>query len=208
MELKRAISIDQITKMRFTTMNFEGEWADHVGIEVEKNGSWIIYGESGHGKTSYSLKLAKYMTRFGRVAYNTLEEGARLSFQKAIKRQKFSTLERRRITILNEDLDHLIERLKKQKSPDIIIIDSLQFIGITKKQYNQLIKRFPSKTFIWISHAEGKKPLGSLAVYVEYHADVKIRVEGFKAIIKSRYGGGEDYIIDQAKSAEYWNELT
>ena len=66
---------------------------------------------------------------------------------------------------------------------------------------------FPTKLFIWISHAEGKKPLGTLAAYVEYHADVKIRVEGFKAIIKSRYEGNEDFVINQERAANYWNEL-
>lgn len=208
MNLKRAISIDQLTKMKFNTMTFDGAFAESIGDEVERSGSWIIYGDSGHGKTSVSLQFAKYLTRFGRVAYNTIEEGARLSFQKAIQRHKFTSIERRRFIILSEDMPDIIERLSRQKSPDIIIIDSLQFAGITKTEYKKLVRMFRTKLFIWISHSEGKKPLGALAVYVEYNADVKIRVEGFKAIIKTRYGGTEDFVINAERAAEYWNELT
>lgn len=207
MELKRAISIDQLSRMKFQTMKFENAWEDSIGSEVARSGSWIIYGASGHGKTTCSIQLAKYLTKFGKVAYNTLEEGARLTFQQAINRHKFSAIERRRFVILNEEIVALTQRLKKQKSPDIIIIDSLQFSGITKMEYKILVRLYPTKLFIWISHADGKKPLGSLAIYVEYNADVKIRIEGFRAIIKSRYGGDADYIISETKSAEYWNEI-
>ncbi len=207
MELKRAISIDQLQRMKFKTMKFEGEWADSIGEVVEMSGSWIVYGSSGHGKTAFTIQLAKYLTKFGKVAYNTIEEGARYTFQMAMGRHEFSKIEKRRLQVLSEDMKHLEERLSRQKSPNIIIIDSLQFTGIVRKEYNALIKRYPNKTFIWISHADGKKPLGSLAVYVEYNSDVKIRIEGFKAIIKSRYGGSEDFTIVESKSAEYWNEI-
>lgn len=207
MELKRAISVDQLEKKKFKTMRFDGAFAASIGEVVERSGSWIMYGESGHGKTSASLILSKYLTKFGRVAYNTLEEGARLTFQIAVKRQKFTKAQASKFIILSESIDELRYRLSKQKSPDIIVIDSLQFTFLTKKQYIALVEEFPTKIFIWISHAQGKKPLGTLAEYVEYHADVKMRVEGFKIIIKSRFGGTEDFVINQERAATYWNEL-
>lgn len=207
MMLKRAISVDELLHKRFKTMQFEGEWSASMGAVVERSGSWIIYGESGHGKTDFSLQLAKYLTNFGKVAYDTIEEGARLTFQKALSRQQFTKQERRRFVILNESIDELRARLKKQKSPDFIFIDSLQFSFITKKQYAALVEEFPTKLFIWISHAEGKKPQGTLGVWVEYHSDIKMRVEGFRTLIKSRYEGGEDFIINEDLAAKYWNEI-
>jgi len=206
--LKRAISIDQITKMKFKTMKFDGAFADSFGVEVDRTGNWIIYGNSGHGKTTLCLMLAKYLTQFGRVAYDTIEEGARLSFQKAIIRHKFNAIEKRRFIIISEELPDIIERLSRQKSPDFIFIDSLQFLGISKAEYKKLVRMFPTKLFIWISHADGKKPYGTLAEYVEYNGDVKIRVEGFKAIVKGRFGQDEDFIINAEKAANYWNDLT
>lgn len=208
MELRRAISIDQLEKMKFKSMNFSGKWAASIGDVVAIRGSWIIYGDSGNGKTDFAIQLAKYLTKFGKVAYDTIEEGASLTFQIAIKRHKLTAAEKRRFVILDEDIEELIERLSRQKSPDIIIIDSLQFANITNAQYKNLVRMFPSKLFIWISHADGKKPRGALAIYVEYNSHVKIRVQGFRAIIKGRYGGKEDFIINQERSAAYWNELT
>ena len=43
------------------------------------------------------------------------------------------------------------------------------------------------KLLIFISHAEGTRPEGRAAKKVEYDADVKIYVEGFKATCKSRF---------------------
>lgn len=205
--MKRAISVDQLLKMKFTTMKFSGKFAESFGKEVQRSGSWIIYGDSGHGKTDLAIQLIKYLTAFGKIAYNSIEEGARLTFQNAINRHQFTNREQRKIIILNEEISELSERLKRPKSPDIIIVDSLQFADITKKQYKDLVRQFPNKLFIWISHADGKKPLGALAIYVEYNADIKIRVEGFRALIKSRYEATQDFIINQERSSIYWNEI-
>lgn len=207
MGLKRAISIDQLTKKKFKTMRFDGAFEKSIGDVVERSGSWILYGDSGHGKTTFSLMLGKYLTKFGRVAYDTIEEGARLSFQKAIVRQNFTKVQSRKFIILSEGIEELKERLHRQKSPDFIIIDSLQYTFLTKKTYKALIDEFPNKLFIWISHADGKKPKGTLACDVEYHADVKMRIEGFKVIMKSRYGGIEDFTVNKERAATYWNEI-
>lgn len=48
---------------------------------------------------------------------------------------------------------------------------------------------------MWISHASGREPLGSVAQSVRYDSNVKIRVESFQAMAQSRYGGGEPYSV-------------
>jgi hypothetical protein len=207
MELKRAISIEQLLKKRFKTITLTGKWKESFGEIVERNGSWIIYGDSGQGKTTFALQILQMLTNYGRCAYDTIEEGARLTFQESIKRQRFSDRERKHVIILSEGIPALIERLAKPKSPDFIIIDSIQFAYITKREYSDLIEMFPTKTFIWLSHADGKRPKGSLAEHVEYHADIKMYVQGFKVFVKTRYGGGEDYTIDAEKAAQYWNDI-
>lgn len=208
MELKRAISVDQLTRTKFKSMKFEGAYSKSFGEQIQNSGSWIIYGESGHGKTSLAFMLAKYFTKFGRVSYNTIEEGARLSFQNALKRQDFSQKERLRFNILSESIADLKLRLKLKRAPDVIVIDSLQYTFLTKREYKNLIDTHSDKLFIWISHVEGKKPMGKLAKDVEYHSDVKIRVEGFRAFVKTRYeAGGQDFIIDSERVATYWNEI-
>lgn len=202
---KRAISVDEILKMKFIEMPFEGEWQESFG-EPERTGVWIMWGHSGNGKTSFAMQLARYLAQFGRVAYNTLEEGARKSFQLAVKRNHMKAVKKNFI-ILNEGIEDLKQRLSKRKSPDIVIIDSFQYTGLTKTEYKALKAEFPNKLFIFISHAEGKQPEGRAAKFVKFDADVKIRVEGYKAFIMSRFGGGEPYVIWAEGAAEYHADI-
>src|SRR5690554_1642755 len=200
--LKRATSIDELLKMKFDTMEFSGEWLDFVGTS-EKAGSWIIWGNSGNGKTRFSLQLAKYLSNFGRVAYNTLEEGKKLSFQRAARDTNLKAVNGKMI-IISETIEELSHRLKKNRAPKIVIIDSLQYSNLNKNKYSDLINTHPKVLFIFISHAEGKNPKGTTADSVRYHSDVKIRVEGYKAFATSRFGGGEPYTIWDHGAERYW----
>lgn len=206
MAVRRAISVDEILKRKFIEMPFEDVFKASFGVP-ERSGVWLIWGNSGNGKTRFSMQLAKYLTQFGKVAYNTLEEGARKSMQRAVIDTNMREVARRFIILNREPIEELKERLRKRKSPDIIIIDSYQYTGLTKREYIELKEEFGNKLFIFISHAEGKHPEGRSAKFVRYDADIKIRVEGYKAIPVSRYGGGEPFTIWKEGAAEYWNEL-
>lgn len=201
MNIKRAISVTEMYKMTFIEMAFTGEWLESFG-EPERSGVWLIWGHSGNGKTSLAMQMAKYLAQFGRVAYNTLEEGPRKSFQLGLKRNNMHQVAKKMI-IISEDMEDLKNRIDRKKSPDIIIIDSFQFTGITKAEYRKLKREFPKKLFIFISHAEGKQPEGRAAKFVKYDADVKIFVEGYQAFITSRFGGGEPFTIWPEGAAEF-----
>jgi len=99
------------------------------------------------------------------------------------------------ILLDKEPIDELITRLEKKKGPDVVIIDSLQYTGMSYKEYKILKDRFRNKLFIFISHAEGSHPEGRVAKSVRYDAFVKIWVEGFVAYPSGRYGGSEPYTI-------------
>lgn len=203
---KRAVSVSQLLGMRFKTMEFEGQFAELIGTP-EMSGCWIIWGNSGNGKTNFALQLAKYLTNFGRVAYNTMEEGARLSMQRAVQMNDMSDCSRKIIFLNREPIEDLCQRLNMRKSPDAIIIDSFQYSGLNRSSYIGLKQNFPNKLFVFLSHAEGKNPLGRAATFVRYDADVKIRVEGYRAFATSRYGGnGEPYVIWNEGSYKYWGE--
>ena len=60
--------------------------------------------------------------------------------------------------------------------------------------------------FIFTSHASGKYPEGRTANAIRYHANVKIRIEGFRAFVQSRYGGDKErfYEIYQEGAQRYW----
>ena len=193
----------EIYTKKFNTLPFEGAWKALIG-EPELTGAWIVWGESGHGKTSFALQLAKYFATLGkRVAYDSLEEGASLSMKKAFMRTGMEEVKRKVILLDAEPIDQLIKRLKKRKSPDVVIIDSLQYTGMNYQDTLDLRSMFPKKLFVYISHADGKKPASRVAVSVRFDAFVKIRVEGYKAFAVSRYGGGKPYTIWEEGAADY-----
>jgi len=204
--MKRAVSVDDLLKKRFREMEFEGKWKDSFG-EPSMSGVWLMWGHSGNGKTRFSMQLAKYLTRFGRVAYNTLEEGASKSFKMAVEATKMIEVKKKFIILDREPIDELKIRLRKRKSPDIIVVDSFQYTGLNKKEYKELKEEFGKKLFIFISHAEGKNPEGRIAKFVRYDADVKILIQGYKAFITSRYGGGKEYVVWDKGAKEYWGEI-
>lgn len=206
MAIKRAVSVDEILKKKFKHIDLEGDWLKAFGVP-EASGVWILWGVSGSGKSRFTMKLAKCLTAFGKVAYNALEEGARRSIQKNIIETNIKEVANKFIILNREPIEDLKTRLRKKKSPDFIIIDSLQYTGLSKKEYIALKEEFPNKLFIFISHAEGKEPQGSVAKFVRYDSDVKIRVEGYKAFPVSRYGGGEPYTIWAEGAADYWMQI-
>lgn len=206
-KINRAISIDQLLKKKFKTIDFEGRFLESLGV-TENNGVWIIWAESGNGKTSFAVQLAKELTKFGKVAYNTLEEGARMTFQLAAIEHNLKHVKSKLLILNREPIEELKVRLRRHKSPNIIFIDSFQYTGLNKKQYIALKEEFTKKLFIFISHAEGKQPMGSVARFVRYDADIKIRCEGYRAFPVSRYGGGKPFDIWAEKAAIYHNDIT
>lgn len=193
MRIKRALSVTDIKNYKPVELNFEGDWKASIGTP-ELTGTWLIWGNSANGKTRFALQLAKYLTKFRRVAYNSLEEGLSKSMQSAI----IDTGMDKNFILLNKvSIYDLKSRLRKRKSPDVIFIDSLQYTGLTYNEYKHLREEFPNKLFIFISHAEGNEPRGNVAKSIKYDAFVKIPVIGYAAYPQSRYGGGEKYIIWQ-----------
>lgn len=190
-----AKSIGELYKLKFNTLPFEGEWLGLIGTP-EIAGSWIIWGNSGNGKTRFALQLAKYLCGFTKVYYNTLEEGEKLTFKKACKENAMESV-KTTFRYGKDKLPALIARLEKRRSPSVIVIDSLQHFRIGKKEYYDLMERFPKKLFIFISHARGQEPKGEVADEIRYNSDVKIRVERFIArpVENTRYGGHKPYVI-------------
>ena len=204
--MARAYGVKQVMNSRFTLLDFEGRWLHLMG-RPEPVGSWLIWGESYQGKTTFALSLAKYLCRFGRVAYNSLEEGRCESVRSGFSQVDMGEVDGRLLLLDQEPMDELKGRLSKKKSPRFIVMDSLQYAGLSYEGYKELLGAFRHKLFIWVSHAEGKHPTGQVAMKVRYDAFVKIRVEGFMAFAKSRYGSTEQpYVIWREGADRYYGQ--
>ncbi|NDV45482.1 ATP-dependent serine protease [Paludibacter sp. 221] len=202
---KRALSPNEVATYKPEVLAFTGEWRGAIGLP-ELKGAWIVFGDSGHGKTSFALKLGKYFAQLGkRTAYDSIEEGLSLSMRDAFLRTGMSDVSGKFLLLDKEPISELKERLKKRRSPEVIIIDSVQYTNLKTKEYKELIDDFPNKLFIFISHEKNGEPKGALAQAIYYDAFVCIRVQGFIAnVTKTRYGGAGEITISEQKAREYW----
>jgi len=205
-KVKKAKSYTDLTKQNFKTFAFTGEFKESFG-EPETNGTWLIWGGSFSGKTDFALKLSKYLSNFGKVFYDTLEERGRQSFRLAYERNYMKSCGSK-FQYEVDDFETLKARLSMKRSPKIVIIDSLQYLRITTAQYKELQQLFPKVLFIFISHAKGSEPKGATAIDIRYDADVKIEVKDFVAKVESRFGGGKPFVIWEKGMREAQLKLT
>lgn len=204
----------QIGKTKFKAVEFEGDWLRSFG-RPELSGSWLVYGGSGSGKTTFMLQLAKYLTNFSRVAYDSIEQGLTLSFQKAWERTNMIEVGNRFTLIEKESTKKEIwDRMAKRNSPNVLIIDSVNYMqDLNKKEYINLLSNFPNKLFIFVAHEKNKQPMGMLANFIRYNSDIKIHVEGYKAFITTRFEdrekdeGGIPYTIWEQGARDYWASI-
>ena len=209
-KLSRAVTLDELEKTKFKEFDWDGRWFDLLG-DIEFAGTMLAWGDSGNGKTSFGLQLCKYLTEKGiKTAYNSLEQGKSKSMRRqarlagltstSVPKGKFLLLHK-------EPINELKIRLRKRRSPDFIVIDSLQYTGMRYKDYQELKDEFSGKKLIlFLSHADGKQPAGRVAKSIRYDADTKLHIEGYRAFTLSRMGGGLPFDIWTEGARKYYNE--
>ena len=205
--VRRAYSADSVISMERELCEFDGQWLEAVG-KPELKGTWCIGGLPKNGKTSFTRQLAKDLTIWHLVAYNSIEEGISASFAETLRRCRMDEVKANRFIVLNnEDIKDIECRLSKRKSPKIVIIDSIQFLGLNTETYLRWKKRFSEKLFIYITHLQGQYPEGKTALKIWRDSDVVVKVEGFRAYPTSRYGGGKPITVCEEKAAMFEMQL-
>jgi len=209
MQFKMAFfSNSNIMATKHKTFQFTGRWLNSLG-EPPVCGSWMIYGGSGSGKTSFALQLAKYMTNFDRVLYWSLEQGNSPSFQRAWKREKMKDCGTDIIVADENTTFEMIEKaMCQRKGRGILIIDSLtplKGLSFNIIQYERFRKKMKDKLLVWISHEKNGIPDANVGDYILKLADIKMRAEGFKIFINTRSGERlEDFVIWEHGAREYF----
>ncbi|REH00294.1 hypothetical protein [Flavobacterium aquicola] len=192
----KAIGITQFLEKSFDVYELEGEWLDSFG-QIEKNFKMSVTGESGGGKTELVVKLIKELClKFKTKAdYFSYEQGHSKSLQSAIQRNNMEDVKGKVMFITGGTFDELLTRLKRRASAKIVIIDSQDYSELSTKQYKELIKIFPKKSFIVVSWAKNEKPKNQAARDIEYMSCIKVFVKDYKAYPRSRFGGNKTFVI-------------
>ena len=203
---RNAKGVREVLSMKFDTFPFSGAWYDAFGTP-ERRGIWIIWGNTGSGKTSFVMQLCKELCKYGRVAYDSLEEGACLTMQNSLKRFNMQEVNGKFLLLDVEPIDQLCLRMKRQKSPDFVVIDSLQYTQLTYAQFIKIKEAYRNKLIIFISHASGTNPDGRVAKKVAFDAALKIYVEGKRAFSKGRFIGPVGHFdVWPEEAAVYYGE--
>ena len=203
--IPRAYTYEDLARKKYKTLPLKGVWKEHLG-DIERSGSILIYGDSGHGKTTYALQLMRELCQGEKVLYNSLEECGKLSLLTNLERAGLKQYKNKYL-VCGEPLDNLIQRLSRPQQPKIVFIDSVQacFRGKKTEDYHNLILQFPQTLFIGISQMRKGMPKGAVAEEFYWFCQDRVLVQDFNAYIeKTRTGGNElePYIISEIKAGE------
>lgn len=210
----KILSIRNIEDAKFRYIHFDGEWYQAFGTP-ERSGCWIIYGKSGQGKTHFSLLLARKLDELGmRVLFISLEMGAlHHDFQAELALAGIhSATSRIQVSEDCENIKDLESEINKQRSADVVFIDSVQYFEkqckVKAEDVIDIRMRYPKKMFVFVSHVDGKEVEGKMAYDVKRDAFRRICIEGFKASHISRGPGGPRgyFIIWDKGYQRYWLE--
>lgn len=205
--MARAMSAKQIISLRRETIDLGGVWKDCVGA-MDRRCVVFVWGNSGNGKTSAVMSLCRELCAKGlRGIYLSLEEGFSVSMQDTLRR--FGMEECGSLFKVAEScsMTELTDRLARRRSEDFFVIDSIQYLRLTYRQYVFIKTNWPNKLFILVSHADGRQPEGRSARSIMYDSALKIWVEGYAAFSKGRFIGSTGKAVIWEKGArDYWGE--
>lgn len=207
----KLLNVKQIAQKVYVRVNGLSDRMLKALGKIEDTFTAIFYGGSGNGKTNFTVKILKELKSTGSMLYVSYEEGHGSTIQELINRHNLEE-ELPNLAFLDDTtFDELVERLKKRKSPKIIVIDSWQFSGFTYENYQTLKRLFVMgnkpgrrKIFIFISHISGKQPDGKSAIKVMRDCNIKIHIEGFMAQVISRFGSEMNYPIWEDGARRHW----
>jgi energy-coupling factor transporter ATP-binding protein EcfA2 len=189
-----SISIHSIMGKKYPTYDFTPELISIIG-DAEKNFKMIVWGQSGNGKTTFVANLCKILTAYGKVYYNSVEQGEGKSIQDMARLCKLDQCEKGSFVIGDRDtFDEMVIKLETNRCR-FAVIDSAQYMDLSIVQYKFLIQKFKRKSFIIISWEKGSEPKGEAAQAMRYMVDIKCRVHKGIAYVDSRFGATEPHHI-------------
>lgn len=198
--MPRVLGVNQVLSKQYKVLDNVPEWIQNT-IGTLPDPFYIqVIGRPKNGKTSLIMNLVRSLAEQFDCFYNSLEEGDSKTIQDAYIRSDMQAVAGKVMLgdgfYFNDLMDYLHGAGKRKK---IVVIDSLDYMKLTKLQYIKLIETFPSKSFIVICWG-GRK--GKDFVCDDYYGNqIKhmmgaiIGVEGFVAETIGRYGPTEPYTI-------------
>ena len=195
--MKKVLGVGNITNQKIRRIKFENQF--HDAFKNPQEGIvWFIWGNSGSGKSSFTMQLAKQYAVTEKTLYDPLEEG--VDNADFIERVEYLQMVDVQKTFFAQvyDFEELSVYLKKRNPPKVVVIDSAKYFFKNFQEYKELCRKNNKDiTFIITGHAEGNNPSSQLEKDIRYDANQKVFVSGYLAKCQGRTIGknGGNYII-------------
>lgn len=188
-DAKDLMSLKDLQNAQFKTLDFTGSWKELIGTPEERF-SMMIYGKSGHGKSTFAIKLSEYLANnFGTVLYNSAEEGTSLTLKEKVKGINSSNL----FLSKEKDFESIRKKLKRT-SCRFVILDSVNHMDLTASQVEELKEMDSTRGFISIHQVTKTGEFKGDNKFL-HNCDVEIEVENRKPIIKkNRYKSDSSFV--------------
>ncbi|SEP91349.1 P-loop NTPase family protein [Flavobacterium urocaniciphilum] len=206
--MARAINTNILLSKTFKLFEFKGLWSSIFG-QPSKGGIWIIYGKEKHGKTTFALKLADYLSQYEKTLYISGEEGLEKEFKDAVKRAGVNPKNKRLLFSDYVELGEVKEKLNKRHAPKIIIFDNTTVYNDELKngELRRLALQYPTTTMIFLAHEEKGEPYTATAKLCKKLAKIIVHIEGLTAFISGRCPGGTITINEQTAMLYHGSQI-
>lgn len=211
----KGISLQQLENKKYADLDtLSAEFKDCYG-DIDAAFDIIFFGDSSNGKTNAVAAFIDDCFKIfpgAKCNYISYEEGHGKTMKELlIKRFNLREKHGNCLTLFEDySYEQLNYYIGRPQSAKIWVFDSIQASGLTYDQIASLKRKYvmgkAKKIFIFISWADGKYPSGAVAKSVRYYANIKVRVEGFIAFIRSRYGTKKNYVVWEAGAKGYWEK--
>jgi hypothetical protein len=193
--MPRNYSTNDIENWKFKDAEIPEIWRAHLG-NIPENFRMLIKGKPKNGKTEYCMQTSKMLSTSNyKVSYNSPEQGKSASFQEAFMRNAMNEIKGGKWMLCGKACHHFdawFKHLERPNSGKVILLDSVDRMHLTEKQYIQLDERFPNKAIIMVCW---NNPMSAESKAIEYYVDIVVEVKNFVAESFSRYGGNKPHVI-------------
>lgn len=185
MAKREIFSVKALKEKKYQLMELAPEYATLMG-QPERKFTAIHYGESGSGKSVYTLRFADYFAKnFGKVLYNSHEESVNKTIQDRINN---FNIDAQRLFVANAiSFNRMCDYIQKNYYK-LIIIDSVKYMSFTIDQLKELrthfSKRQISVVMIDFGSAKGSPASGKDLIHA---SDVKMYFKDGTVHSTSRY---------------------
>ena len=185
MAKKQIYSIKALKEKTFKTLELNEEYKLLFG-NPERKFIAEAYGESGSGKSVFLLKFANYFAKnFGKVLYNSHEEGANQTIQNRINN---FDIDANKLFVADAlPYETMCEKIERNYYR-LLIVDSVKYMGFTFAQLKELRERFAKRQLSVIMVDFGTvqgKPLNGVDLL--HASDIKLFFKNDRVYSTSRY---------------------